>query len=87
LFATAVFTAIVFQSETTSARAKAENHRAVINMHSHKFLFFAPLWSPFIVPPPDFWPVFRPVVVGMVAAVEDVVHIEARVATLWFVSP
>src|ERR1700722_17264202 len=41
-FATAVFTAITFQSNTTSALETADNNRAAINVHSPRILFFVP---------------------------------------------
>src|ERR1700733_5228076 len=53
LCVTAVFTAITFQSNTTSALAPADNNRAAIKVHSPRILFFVPLYILFIVLPPD----------------------------------
>ena len=85
-FATALSTAIAFQSRTGSAFATAgPNSRVAINMHRPKVLFPAPLRILFIVVPPILttsWSVMS----GIVAVEGMDVHIEARVGALCFVS-
>src|SRR6202020_765931 len=52
LFATAVFTAIAFQSNTASAFATAAPNRAASNMHTPRIRFFGSPCIIFIVLPP-----------------------------------
>src|ERR1700722_10689415 len=52
-FMTAVFTAITFQSNTTSAFATADPNRVAINMHSPRTRFFVSPCTIFIALPPD----------------------------------
>src|ERR1700721_542002 len=83
--ATAVFTAITFQSNTTSAFATADPNRVAINMHRPRNRFFVSPYIFFIVLPPDF-SLLSVVVIGIFAATEAVVHIGECVAALCFVS-
>src|ERR1700693_699671 len=54
-FAIAVFTAIAFHSNTTSAFARADpNTKVAISRHSPRVLCFVPLCVFFIVLPPSF---------------------------------
>jgi hypothetical protein len=80
LFATAVLTAIVFQSETTSALAGAGRSKTLRldKLKSTKAAGF----------PYNFIAVLRPraYVSGMIATESLIVHSEACVAPLWFVS-
>src|SRR6185312_4434242 len=52
LFATAVFTAIAFQSNTTSAFAMADpNNRVATNMHTPRVLLMPPYVFFIVIPP------------------------------------
>ena len=85
-FATAVSTAIAFQSRTGSAFATAgPNSRAAIKMYRTKALLPAPPCILFIVFCPNFQ-CLRSVVSGIFAVEGMVVHIEAHVGALCFVS-
>jgi hypothetical protein len=75
-----------FQSSTGSAFATAgPNGSVVINMHRPKVLFPAPLCILFIVLPPILT-VSWSVVSGILAVEGMIVHTEARVGALCFVS-
>jgi hypothetical protein len=84
-FATAVSTAIAFQSRTASAFATAApNSKVAINMHKQEVLFPARPRILFIVLPPH--SLLSLSVTGILVAEGLLVHTEARVGVLCFVS-
>ena len=80
-----LFTAIRFPSRTASAFATAgPDSRVAINMHRPKFFFVASPGILFIVLPPNSLPSLT--VTDILAVKGMLVHIEARVGALCFVS-